>query len=151
MWSSKGKRAGASSSPHTGTRRVLWCGLGCVLLIIILMSASSNCMRALCRHHSTVACRCLPHILFSVLPCSMEEAHELCDRLGIFVDGQLVCIGSPQELTARYAGFYVRLWRMLLDGGGLGSWHCLRSRSNVLGAPQPTKFTLPPMHRCLLS
>ena len=73
----------------------------------------------------------------------MEEAHELCDRLGIFVDGQLVCIGSPQELTARYAGFYVRSWRLLLDGGGLGSWHCLRIRSNVRGPPQPTKYTLP--------
>lgn len=40
---------------------------------------------------------------------SMEEATVLCDRLGIFVDGQLVCLGSPQELTSRYADFYVRL------------------------------------------
>ncbi|RMZ55176.1 hypothetical protein APUTEX25_005454, partial [Auxenochlorella protothecoides] len=38
---------------------------------------------------------------------SMEEATVLCDRLGIFVDGQLVCLGSPQELTSRYADFYV--------------------------------------------
>eukprot|EP00887_Chlorella_sp_A99_P004767 scaffold4.g4767.t1 len=38
---------------------------------------------------------------------SMEEATVLCDRLGIFVDGQLVCIGNPKELTARYGGYYV--------------------------------------------
>ncbi len=38
---------------------------------------------------------------------SMEEAEALCDRLGIFVDGQLVCIGAPKELTARYGGFLV--------------------------------------------
>ena len=33
----------------------------------------------------------------------------LCDRLGIFVDGQLVCIGNPKELTARYGGYVVSL------------------------------------------
>lgn len=38
---------------------------------------------------------------------SMEEAEMLCDRLGIFVDGQLVCIGNPKEITARYAGYLV--------------------------------------------
>ena len=27
---------------------------------------------------------------------SMEEATVLCDRLGIFVDGTLVCIGNPK-------------------------------------------------------
>ncbi len=32
----------------------------------------------------------------------------LCDRLGIFVDGQLVCIGAPKEITARYGGYLVR-------------------------------------------
>ena len=31
----------------------------------------------------------------------------LCDRLGIFVDGQLVCIGNPKEITSRYAGYLV--------------------------------------------
>ena len=35
------------------------------------------------------------------------QATVLCDRLGIFVDGQLVCIGNPKELTARYGGYYV--------------------------------------------
>ncbi|KAG2490617.1 hypothetical protein HYH03_011009 [Edaphochlamys debaryana] len=38
---------------------------------------------------------------------SMEEAEILCDRLGIFVDGQLVCVGAPREITARYAGYLV--------------------------------------------
>lgn len=38
---------------------------------------------------------------------SMEEASVLCDRLGIFVDGQLVCIGNPKELTARYGRYLV--------------------------------------------
>ncbi|KDD76906.1 hypothetical protein H632_c71p3, partial [Helicosporidium sp. ATCC 50920] len=38
---------------------------------------------------------------------SMEEAAALCDRLGIFVDGGLVCIGNPRELTARHGGYYV--------------------------------------------
>ena len=38
---------------------------------------------------------------------SMEEAEELCDRLGIFVDGALRCIGNPKELTSRYGGFLI--------------------------------------------
>lgn len=37
----------------------------------------------------------------------VQEAEALCDRLGIFVDGQLVCIGNPKEITSRYAGFLV--------------------------------------------
>ncbi|XP_010550621.1 PREDICTED: ABC transporter A family member 7 [Tarenaya hassleriana] len=38
---------------------------------------------------------------------SMEEAEYLCDRLGIFVDGSLQCIGNPKELKGRYGGSYV--------------------------------------------
>ena len=38
---------------------------------------------------------------------SMEEAEVLCDRIGIIVDGQLVCIGNPKEITGRYAGYLV--------------------------------------------
>ncbi|KAM5570460.1 ABC transporter A family member 7-like [Rosa sericea] len=38
---------------------------------------------------------------------SMEEAEVLCDRLGIFVDGRLQCIGNPKELKARYGGSYI--------------------------------------------
>ncbi|KAI3847033.1 hypothetical protein MKW92_041540 [Papaver armeniacum] len=38
---------------------------------------------------------------------SMEEAEVLCDRLGIFVDGSLQCVGNPKELKRRYGGSYV--------------------------------------------
>ncbi|XP_023531950.1 ABC transporter A family member 7-like isoform X2 [Cucurbita pepo subsp. pepo] len=38
---------------------------------------------------------------------SMEEAEVLCDRLGIFVDGSLQCIGNPKELKGRYGGSYI--------------------------------------------
>ncbi len=31
----------------------------------------------------------------------------LCDRLGIFVDGTLVCVGHPKALTSRYGGYLV--------------------------------------------
>jgi ABC-type multidrug transport system ATPase subunit len=34
---------------------------------------------------------------------SMQEAEILCDRLGIFVNGQLMCIGTPKEITTRFA------------------------------------------------
>jgi ABC-type multidrug transport system ATPase subunit len=37
----------------------------------------------------------------------MEEAEELCDRLGIFVDGTLRCVGNPKELTGRFGGFLI--------------------------------------------
>ena len=30
---------------------------------------------------------------------SMEEAEVLCDRIGIFVDGGLQCIGGPKQVT----------------------------------------------------
>ncbi|CAO2206632.1 unnamed protein product [Urochloa humidicola] len=33
---------------------------------------------------------------------SMEEADELCDRIGIFINGNFHCIGTPKELKARY-------------------------------------------------
>lgn len=31
----------------------------------------------------------------------------MCDRLGIFVEGSLVTIGNPKEITSRYAGYFV--------------------------------------------
>jgi ABC-2 type transport system ATP-binding protein len=34
---------------------------------------------------------------------AMEEAQELCDRIGIFDSGKLIALGSPQELIRRYA------------------------------------------------
>ncbi|XP_044962701.1 ABC transporter A family member 8-like [Hordeum vulgare subsp. vulgare] len=33
---------------------------------------------------------------------SMEEAEELCDRVGIFVSGNFQCLGTPKELKTRY-------------------------------------------------
>jgi ABC-type multidrug transport system ATPase subunit len=34
-----------------------------------------------------------------ILPAhSMEEAEVLCDRLGIFVDGDFQCLGNPKEV-----------------------------------------------------
>eukprot|EP00899_Mesostigma_viride_P019984 jgi/Mesvir1/27988/Mv20187-RA.1 len=38
---------------------------------------------------------------------SMEEAAALCDRLGIFVDGKLQCIGNPKELTTQYGSYFI--------------------------------------------
>ncbi|KMZ69468.1 ABC transporter A family member [Zostera marina] len=38
---------------------------------------------------------------------SMEEAEVLCDRLGIFVDGTMQCIGNAKQLRARYGGSYI--------------------------------------------
>jgi len=38
---------------------------------------------------------------------SMEEAEGLCDRISIFVDGRLRCIGEPRDLTHRYGGIFV--------------------------------------------
>ena len=38
---------------------------------------------------------------------SMEEAEILCDRLGIFIDGRLACVGPPKALAARYGGYHV--------------------------------------------
>ncbi|KAF8697365.1 hypothetical protein HU200_035958 [Digitaria exilis] len=35
---------------------------------------------------------------------SMEEAEELCDRVGIFIEGSFHCLGTPTELKARYGG-----------------------------------------------
>jgi ABC-type multidrug transport system ATPase subunit len=49
---------------------------------------------------------------------AMEEAEELCDRLGIFVDGSLRCVGNPKELTSRYGGFLVLT---LTTGSALGA------------------------------
>ena len=36
---------------------------------------------------------------------SMEEAEALCDRLGIFINGRLQCLGNPRDLTSRFGGY----------------------------------------------
>ncbi|XP_055830380.1 ABC transporter A family member 7-like [Solanum dulcamara] len=38
---------------------------------------------------------------------SMDEAEYLCDRIGIFVDGNFQCLGTSDELKARYGGSYM--------------------------------------------
>ena len=37
---------------------------------------------------------------------SMQEAEGLCDRLTIFLDGAMECVGDPKELTMRYSAIY---------------------------------------------
>lgn len=31
----------------------------------------------------------------------------MCDRLGIFVSGRLVCVGNPKEIIARHGGYLI--------------------------------------------
>ncbi|GHP03624.1 hypothetical protein PPROV_000237900 [Pycnococcus provasolii] len=83
---------------------------------------------------------------------SMEEAGELCDRLGIFVGGKMQCVGSPRELTSRYGGFLIlnilgpaemmdsvsNFMRSLARGarrtyalGGLSKWEIPLSEANL--------------------
>ncbi|ORX41368.1 P-loop containing nucleoside triphosphate hydrolase protein [Piromyces finnis] len=38
---------------------------------------------------------------------SMEEAENLCDRLGILVNGRIICIGSAEHLKMKYGESYV--------------------------------------------
>jgi ABC-type multidrug transport system ATPase subunit len=38
---------------------------------------------------------------------SMEEAEELCNRLGIFVDGEMKVLGEPRELIRRYGRYLI--------------------------------------------
>ncbi|XP_072996680.1 ABC transporter A family member 6-like [Typha latifolia] len=38
---------------------------------------------------------------------SMEEAELLCDRVGIVINGRLQCLGTSNELKAKYGGLYL--------------------------------------------
>jgi ABC-type multidrug transport system ATPase subunit len=38
---------------------------------------------------------------------SMEEADELCSRLGMFVDGEMKIIGEPKELIRNYGHYLI--------------------------------------------
>ena len=42
----------------------------------------------------------------SILLCThdMDEAEELCDRVGILVDGKILALEEPEKLKRRYAG-----------------------------------------------
>jgi ABC-type multidrug transport system ATPase subunit len=42
---------------------------------------------------------------------SMEEAEALCDRLGIFVDGSLQCIGNPKEVCCSHDMLYQNVFQ----------------------------------------
>ena len=46
---------------------------------------------------------------------SMEEAQALCDRVGIFINGNMRCIGTPANLTTRF-GEYILLTTCRTDG-----------------------------------
>ena len=38
---------------------------------------------------------------------SMQEAEILCDRIGIFIAGELYCIDTPRMISSRYGGYVV--------------------------------------------
>ena len=40
----------------------------------------------------------LNYLTRDILAHSMEEAEELCDRVGIFVSGNFQCLGTPKEV-----------------------------------------------------
>ncbi|KAJ1969676.1 hypothetical protein H4R35_006074 [Dimargaris xerosporica] len=48
---------------------------------------------------------------------SMEEAEALCDRIGIIVNGNLKCLGTPQRLK----NVYGRGWKVLIKAANLPS------------------------------
>ena len=47
---------------------------------------------------------------------SMEEADALCDRLGIMVNGKLVCIGTPAHLKNQYGSGYLLELKLADEG-----------------------------------
>ena len=55
---------------------------------------------------------------------SMAEAEALCTRIGIMVQGQLRCVGSPQHLKAKFgSGYKVRIKKAEEeDAGSVASW-----------------------------
>ncbi len=67
-----------------------------------LSPAASNAIQA--RLSAVQPCKCVRRP-----PTPKPLTQVLCDRLGIFVDGQLVCVGAPKEITARYGGYLVSM------------------------------------------
>ena len=51
----------------------------------------------------------------------MDEAEHLCDRLGIFVRGALVCIGSPQVRVGHWGLGLQPVLLQNCSGAGLGT------------------------------
>ena len=58
----------------------------------------------------------------------LHQVEQVCDRIGIFVDGRLVALGSVEELAATTADRWVI--ELVVDGGGDG-----RIGSALLGVP----------------
>ena len=55
---------------------------------------------------SAICLLSLPRLVV-LTPRLPHRAQVLCDRLGIFIDGQLFCIGSPKELSSKFGGYLV--------------------------------------------
>ena len=76
----------------------------------------------------------------------MRNTQVLCDRLGIFVDGRLVCGGAPKEIASRYGKYLVRLhvWAALQRPDALMARLCVPARTCRRQASRPV--TLPRTH-----
>jgi len=48
-----------------------------------------------------------PNTTIIMATSSMEEAQNLCDRIGILVNGRLECIGTPEELEKNYCQRFI--------------------------------------------
>ncbi|CAI5987496.1 unnamed protein product [Closterium sp. NIES-65] len=76
--------------------------------LVVYMDEPSTGLDPSSRMHLwNVVKRAKKHCAIVLTTHSMEEADALCDRMGIFVRGEFVCIGSAQELTARYGGRFI--------------------------------------------
>ncbi|GJP54911.1 hypothetical protein CLOM_g13925 [Closterium sp. NIES-68] len=76
--------------------------------LVVYMDEPSTGLDPSSRMHLwSVVKRAKKHCAIVLTTHSMEEAEALCDRMGIFVRGRFACIGSAQELTARYGGCYI--------------------------------------------
>ncbi|CAI5988674.1 unnamed protein product [Closterium sp. NIES-64] len=76
--------------------------------LVVYMDEPSTGLDPSSRMHLwNVVKRAKKHCAIVLTTHSMEEADALCDRMGIFVRGKFVCIGSAQELTARYGGRFI--------------------------------------------
>ncbi|CAI5527514.1 unnamed protein product, partial [Closterium sp. Naga37s-1] len=76
--------------------------------LVVYMDEPSTGLDPSSRMHLwNVVKRAKKHCAIVLTTHSMEEADALCDRMGIFVRGKFACIGSAQELTARYGGRFI--------------------------------------------
>lgn len=66
-----------------------------------LLQAESRQRAVILTTHRWLRLRALPDAA-----CSMEEAEALCSRVGIMINGELQCLGSPQHLKSSYGVAY---------------------------------------------